>query len=117
MHEIQILVGSEMTLRPVARALGSPMARYLYDGLSVLPILESSVADVAGLEAFDWPDLEQQPEQRSLIGELSPFMAILRESKPPGSSALILTQYWGGWGTQAALQFLDGKVVWGPAVG
>lgn len=117
MHEIQIVVGNRATLQPLRRVLGTPVFARFYGQLAALPIPASSVAKASGSDAFNWPDLDCIPEVSSMSEALCPFIAIVRRSRPSGDLALILTQYWGGSGTQAALQFHDGDVVWGPAVG
>lgn len=114
MHEIKALIGSKRTLDSLGSLLRNSRSCELTDDLHIIPLLKPNVADALGDPDFNWPDLEDEDESSRLGETLLPFIRIIEQLHLEGSFALVLTQYWGGTGNQAALCFLDGGLVLGP---
>jgi len=117
MHEIQVIVGTHGSVGDLLPLLGAPEVQQLANGLQLIPVSEIAVASALGLRAFRWPDLEDMEDITEIAQCLDPFVRFVGQARPNGDAALVLTQYWGGKGNQAAVCFRDGAVALGPVVG
>jgi hypothetical protein len=91
MHEISVAVVHQADEPVVAQALGLRPALHKRGEWSVVPLNDVEV-----------PDLEE-PDAPSLLSKaLSPLVERLRGVSLTQAVGLVFTQYWGGWGHQAA---------------
>lgn len=108
MHEIQALIGSEAaTFEILARWSAACRWPLLSFGHFIVP-LDSALLRQMTLPWFEMPDLEESLDGDALARALSPIVGALGALDLPDPLALVLTQYWGGAGEQAALRIGGG---------
>jgi hypothetical protein len=102
MHEIQALIGSDAATAPLTAAWSAAVRRELTPGLFIVPITAALARQMVSAEV-SWPDLEDVEEPAELAGRLEWLVRAIREVPLARNLAVVLTQYFGGIGEQAAL--------------
>lgn len=116
MHEIQALIVSKNASASITRTWSEAVQRELTPTLVIVPLGASLVHQMTARQ-MHFPDLEDLDEVRTLAVTLEPVIEALAKLGQVGPLALVLTQYWGGAGEQAALLLENGAVRSGPLVG
>jgi hypothetical protein len=115
MHELQAIVTSSCATREFERAWPGQRSKPLTNGLSIWA-LDRSSRDRLGAAGFLALDLEASAEAGALVTSLDPILTALRGASIQGPLGLIITQYFGGAGAQAAVLIEGGEIRVGPIV-
>ncbi|MDX2021132.1 MAG: hypothetical protein SF187_12905 [Deltaproteobacteria bacterium] len=116
MHEIQVLIGGKETTEAFAATCSEALRRELTSELFMIPLTEALVLQMTS-QALRLPDLEDPDEAKELASALQPVVTSLLDANLVGRLGVVLTQYFGGSGNQAALLVENGTVSHGPFVG
>lgn len=116
MHEIQVLIGSKETTEAFAATRSEAFRRELTPELFMIPLTETLVRQLTN-QTLRLPDLEDPDEANELATALEPLVESLVRANLVGRLGVVLTQYFGGAGDQAALLIENGTVDCGPFVG
>ena len=107
MHEIQALICSDAATAVVANAWSASVRQELASGVFIVPLSPTLLRQMVGGDVT-WPDLESVESVQELAATCEPLVRALQTVRPPGYLALVLTQYFGGEGEQAALLLREG---------
>ena len=102
MHEIQVLVGQNEVIEIFESKWTTARLFPLTSDMAIMPVTDSLVVEMIG-RRLEWPDLEEVTSGEDLVKGLEAILCSLRKSFLPGRVALLMTQYFGGIGTQAAI--------------
>lgn len=116
MHEIQVLIGGKETTEAFAATCSEALRRELTSELFMIPLTETLVLQMTN-QVLRLPDLEDSDEAKELASALQPVVASLVSANLAGRLGVVVTQYFGGAGNQAALLIENGTVSHGPFVG
>lgn len=115
MHEIQAVIATERDAVAICRAWPGASRIKGESGWWLVPLHQAMVGRLTGRELV-FPDLEDPLEAVRLPEAVAPLIEALRRVPLTDPVAVVLTQYWGGEGAQAAVVLSRGRVTLGPSV-
>jgi stage V sporulation protein SpoVS len=116
MHELHAVIASAAVIEELQRFWPEHRANALNQGLAILAMDEAFLHGL-GTTDFRFPDLEGRTVAHELAKNLEPLLKALLRVPVRGPLGVVLTQYFGGAGTQAAVLIERGEIRLGPLVG
>jgi hypothetical protein len=116
MHELQAIIASREAAEDLRRCWPTHRASALSHGLSLIP-LDAEFLQQLGANDFRVPDLEDPAVRSELVKHLEPVVVPLCRASIRGRLGVVLTQYFGGAGSQAAVLIERSEIALGPLVG
>ena len=114
-HELSVIVARRDDAKAICDALGCAPGLQGSGEWWIVPISAQFVSNAVGGKLL-LPDLEDPVEAALLCDVITPLLNRLRQMPLQGGIALAFTQYFGGWGAQAAAVLSPGGVLSGPWV-
>jgi len=115
MHELQALIGSELSVAAVKQCWPVARSCELLHGLSIVPVDAVLCFQIVGFH-FKFPDLEDDNVANNIKNHMRPLLDPLRRLASALPLALVCTQYSGGVGNQMAALLSDNRCS-GPFLG